>query len=219
MRELIAKSLIPIRSASANASGAVAGDRGDFNLAPGWRAAGPLAPAAVLVPLVERASGITVLLTRRTDHLPDHAGQVSFPGGRAEPEDSGPVATALREAEEEIGLDPQLVDLVGLLDLYETVTGYLITPVVSFVSDRLTLRPDPDEVAEVFEIPLALALDRANYRRESVMYRGQRRGFYSLSHGDHYVWGATAGMLVNLCERFERINGSPGDPATEPTSC
>jgi len=162
----------------------------------------PLRSAAVLVPLVEHPEGFTVLLTRRTDHLQHHAGQVSFPGGGVEPMDSGPVDTALREAEEEIGLPRSRVEVVGYLDPYQTVTGFLVTPVVGFVTPPVPLRPDPEEVAEVFELPLAVVLDERNHQRHSREFRGQRRHFYVLPYRDYYIWGATAAMLVGFARRL-----------------
>lgn len=183
------------------------GERGDFDLnpeAPETRPGGRLTPAAVLVPLIDRPGGITVMLTKRTDHLHDHAGQVSFPGGRVEESDDGPVATALRETREEVGLDPAFVQVIGSLDLYRTVTGFRVTPVVGLVRTGFELRIDEFEVAEVFEVPLAFVLDPANHERESTMYNGVERHFYVLRHSPHSIWGATAGMLVNLSERLNR---------------
>lgn len=162
----------------------------------------PLRAAAVLVPLVERPGGFTVLLTRRTDHLQHHAGQVSFPGGRVEPFDDGPVDTALREAEEEIDLLRGQVEVAGFLDPYQTVTGFLVTPVVGFVRPPLKLRPDPEEVAEVFELPLDVVLDVRNHQRHSREFRGQERHFYVLPYRHHYIWGATAAMLVGFARRL-----------------
>lgn len=155
-------------------------------------------PAAVLVPLVDRPDGLTVLLTRRTEHLAHHAGQVSFPGGRLEDDDDGPVACALREAEEEIGLPPACVDVLGFLDDYVTVTDFRIVPVVGLVSPPFTLRPDPFEVAEAFEVPLAFLLDPANHERRERSVDGRARSYYAMPYGRHFIWGATAGMLINL---------------------
>jgi 8-oxo-dGTP pyrophosphatase MutT (NUDIX family) len=174
--------------------------RGDHDLNPDLRPDGPLTRAAVLVPLIERAPGLTVLLTRRTDHLQAHAGQISFPGGRCEPGDCDPVATALREAEEEIGLSRSLVRPVGRLDTYVTRTGFEVIPVVALVAPPPTLVPDPNEVAEVFEVPLDFILDPANRQRHSRLYAGATRYFYVFPWRDHYIWGATAGMLVNLAD-------------------
>jgi 8-oxo-dGTP pyrophosphatase MutT (NUDIX family) len=154
--------------------------------------------AAVLVPLVDRPEGLHVLLTQRTDHLAHHAGQVSFPGGRLEDHDDGSVACALREAEEETGLPPGCVDVLGFLDDYVTVTGFRVVPVVGLVSPPFTLRPDPFEVAEVFEVPLDFLLDPANHQRVDRVIEGRSRPFYAMPYGRHYIWGATAGMLINL---------------------
>jgi 8-oxo-dGTP pyrophosphatase MutT (NUDIX family) len=174
--------------------------RGDHDLNADFLPDGPLTRAAVLVPLVERPQGLTVLLTRRTDHLPDHAGQISFPGGRCEPDDCDPIATALREAKEEIGLTREFVTPVGQLDVYVTRTGFEVTPVVGLVAPPPALIPDPDEVAEVFEVPLAFFLDPASRQRHSRVYAGTTRYFYVFPWRDYYIWGATAGMLVNLSD-------------------
>ncbi len=172
--------------------------RGDHDLNPDMDRARTLTPAAVLVPLVDRPDGMTVLLTQRTDHLADHAGQISFPGGRIEPSDPDPVAAALRETEEEIGLTPDRVTPIGRLDDYETRTGFLVVPVVALVTPPFTVSPDPFEVADVFEVPLDFILDPANHKRHSRVFRGAERQFYVLPYEDRFIWGATAGMLVNL---------------------
>jgi len=160
--------------------------------------AAPLVPAAVLIPIVTRESGMTMLLTQRTAHLRDHAGQVSFPGGRCEPEDRDPVFTALREAYEEVGVDPAQVEVLGCLPTYLTTTGFRITPVVGLVTPPLNLRLDDFEVAEAFEPPLDFLLDPANRRRESIEYRGALREYWAMPWKGYYIWGATAGMLVSL---------------------
>ena len=159
-------------------------------------------PAAVLVPLVERPDGYTVLLTQRTAHLEHHAGQISFPGGRVEAEDPSPVHTALRETEEEIGLDRQHVDVLGFLPEYRTGTGFRVTPVVALVNPPFKLALDPFEVAEAFEVPLGFLLDPANHKRHSLHYRGALRHFYAMPYGDYFIWGATAGMIRSLSERL-----------------
>ncbi len=157
-------------------------------------------PAAVLVPILARRPAPTVLLTRRTDHLRDHAGQVSLPGGRLEAADAGPEAAALREAAEEVGLDPARVRILGRLPWYDTVTGFRVTPVVGWVAEPPpAFRPDPREVAEVFEIPLARVLDPASYRRECGRRGGTVRHWYVLADPRHRIWGATAGILLGLC--------------------
>ena len=156
-------------------------------------------PAAVLVPLVNRASGVTVLLTQRTEDMPSHAGQIAFPGGRPQAGDADAVATALRETEEEVGLARQFVEVIGTVDHYRTGTGYEITPVVGIVTPGFTTRTDPREVADVFEVPLAHFLDEKNHRLDSrVTPQGSRRRFYAMPYGERYIWGATAGMLDRL---------------------
>jgi len=154
--------------------------------------------AAVLVPIVDHPSGLTVIFTQRTAHLKAHSGQVSFPGGRAEPEDPTPEFTALREAQEEIGLAVERVEVLARLPDYHTRTGFRVTPVVGLVTPPLALHPDPREVEEVFEVPLAFLLDPANHRRETRELQGRTRGYYVMSYGTHTIWGATAGMLMNL---------------------
>ena len=160
-----------------------------------------LTKAAVLVPLVQRASGLTVLLTQRTAHLRDHAGQISFPGGRCEDSDVSAVATALREAQEEVGLDPAQVEVLGQLPEYRTGTGFSVIPVVALVLPPLNLKLDDFEVAEAFEAPLSFLLDPANRQRHSIDYQGGRKEYYALPWEGYYIWGATAGMLVSL-QRF-----------------
>ncbi len=178
--------------------------RSDYDLNPGMRAEAPehLIAAAVLVPLVMRESGATLLLTQRTDRLKDHAGQVSFPGGRVEAGDDTPAATALRETEEEIGLEASYIEIVGELDPYETRTGFRVTPVVGLVEPGFSLTLDEFEVAEVFEVPLSFVLDPANHERRSLVWRGAERQFYVVPYGARYIWGATAGMIVNLYSRL-----------------
>lgn len=176
--------------------------RGDFDLNPDLRGLiapkRELIPAAVLIPLVERQGGLTVLLTRRSEHLNDHAGQISFPGGRHEAVDSSPVETALRETEEEVGLSRGFIEVIANLDVYETSTGFAVTPVVGFVRDGFTLELDEFEVAEAFEVPLDFIFDPANHQRQSRIWKGAERRFYVIPYGRRHIWGATAGMLVNL---------------------
>ncbi len=155
-------------------------------------------PASVLVPIVAHAQGLTVLFTQRTTQLKAHSGQVSFPGGRAELGDASPEFTALRESEEEIGLRPERVEILARLPDYHTRTGYRVTPIVGLLVPPLELVPDPREVAEVFEVPLSFLLDPRNHRRQSRQFKGQTVGFYELKFEDRTIWGATAGMLVNL---------------------
>jgi 8-oxo-dGTP pyrophosphatase MutT (NUDIX family) len=157
-----------------------------------------LIPAAVLVPVIVRPSGATMLLTQRTAHLRDHAGQVSFPGGRSEKSDPSPEATALREAEEEVGLASSQVEILGRLPEYRTGTGFVITPVVGLVTPPLNLKLDDFEVAEVFEPPLEFLLDSANHQRHSIEVRGTMREYWAMPWQGYYIWGATAGILVAL---------------------
>lgn len=175
-------------------------ERGDDDLNPGMGAPGCLRPASVLVPLVDRPEGLTLIFTQRTAHLAAHAGQISFPGGGLEECDADDVACALRETTEEIGLPDANVEVLGRLDIYVTRTGFRVTPVVGLVRPPFDLNPDPFEVAEVFEVPLSFFLDPANRRRESRTVQGSERFFYAFPYGERYIWGATAGMLVNLCD-------------------
>jgi 8-oxo-dGTP pyrophosphatase MutT (NUDIX family) len=154
--------------------------------------------ASVLVALVERPEGLAVLLTQRTAHLHDHAGQIAFPGGRAERSDADAVDTALRETEEETGLHRRHIEVLGTLPLYRTGTGYAVTPVVALVAPPFTLKADPFEVAEIFEVPLAFLLDGAHHQRRSFTLQARTRTFYTMPYGRHFIWGATAGMLRNL---------------------
>jgi 8-oxo-dGTP pyrophosphatase MutT (NUDIX family) len=173
-------------------------DRGDHNLNPGLDDHYKLVPAAVLVPLIERKDGLTALLTQRTSHLAHHPGQVSFPGGHVDPGDESPEATALRETEEEVGLHRRHIDVLGRLDQYRVRTGFSVTPVVGLVMPPFDIKPDDFEVAEVFEVPLTFLMDPGNHERHSRDYRGETRYFYAIPYNGYYIWGATAGMLVNL---------------------
>lgn len=185
--------------------------RGDARLLPGSGKdeqptdRGTLTPASVLVLLVDRPEGATVLLTQRTLHLAHHPGQISFPGGRQEPDDHGDVVRcALRETEEETGLPASAVDVLGRLDDYTTGTGFGITPVVGAISPPLRLAPDPFEVAEIFEVPLAFVLDPDNHKLHRVVVAGRHRPFWALDWDKKIIWGATAGILVNLSEVLGR---------------
>jgi len=158
-------------------------------------------PAAVLVPVVARQE-LTFLLTLRTDHLPAHAGQIAFPGGKVEEHDSGPAATALREAAEEIGLDRELVEPLGFLDYYRTGTGYCIAPLVALVDPDYSLTLNTEEVVDAFEIPLPFLMDTRNHRIHVRTIGGRERRFYAMPYGERFIWGATAGILRTLHERL-----------------
>lgn len=160
-----------------------------------------LTPAAVLIPIVAHPEP-TVLLTRRTDTLRKHAGQVAFPGGRIDPEDDGPIAAALREAQEEVALPPHLVEVIGTADPYETGTGYRITPVVGIVPPDVKLVPAEAEVAALFEVPLAHLMDPANHEIREAEFGGRMRRYYVIEWKQHHIWGATAAIIVNLAKRL-----------------
>ena len=159
---------------------------------------GSTIPAAVLVPIVNRPAGLTLLLTQRDADLPDHPGQISFPGGRVEPEDASLAYTALREATEEVGLSPDNVTILGELTPYETVTGYRVTPLVGWIEPPFELQPNPIEVEDVFEVPLAFLLDRLNHQRHFRMLGDVRVEFWAIPYRERYIWGATAAMLLIL---------------------
>jgi 8-oxo-dGTP pyrophosphatase MutT (NUDIX family) len=159
--------------------------------------------AAVLVPLVNRAGRVRVLFTQRTPHLEDHASQISFPGGRVETEDAGREETALRETEEEIGLARARVTVLGRLPNYEIPSGFRVAPVVGWIEPPFTLKPDPFEVAEVFEAPLEHFLDVNNYQRRDFHFRGRHRHYVAVPYEGRYIWGATAGMLYCLCRMLQ----------------
>ena len=162
-------------------------------------------PAAVLVPVVMRADEATILLTQRTPHLREHSGQIAFPGGKIDASDPTPLATALREAEEEIGLDPSLVRPIGYLDGYLSGTGFFITPIVGLVTPPFSLSLNEHEVAEAFEVPLSFLMDPARHELHSREWRGRMRRYYAIPFGDRYIWGVTAGIIRNL---YERLYGS-----------
>jgi 8-oxo-dGTP pyrophosphatase MutT (NUDIX family) len=161
----------------------------------------PARPAAVLVPIVAR-SELTVLFTLRPEGMKQHSGQISFPGGKVEPDDPDHAAAALREAEEEIGLAREHIEPLGFLDTYRTGTGYSVAPLVAIVSPAFRLSVDRREVAEVFEVPLAFLMDEANHQKHTRPWRGRDRHYYAMPYGDRFIWGATAGMLKNLHQRL-----------------
>ncbi len=180
------------------------GARGDLDLNPSlWQRAGVAAtkPAAVLIPVIDRSEP-TVLLTLRTAELASHAGQVAFPGGKIDPDDESPVAAALREAKEEIGLAPLLVEPIGYLDLYLTFSGFRILPTVARVKPDFTLQLNPSEVTESFEVPLAFLMAPENHQRKTRDWKGVEREYYAIPYENRYIWGITAGILRNLYERI-----------------
>lgn len=177
-------------------SGAVRGDEGS--------ASTDGLPAAVLIGLVNRPDGLSILLTKRTDHLRDHAGQICFPGGRIEPDDASIEAAALRETEEEVGLPPSKIDIIGRLAPYDTTTGFRIHPVVGWVEPPITFKLDACEVAEVFELPLAFVLDPQNHQKQHDRRATERRSYYVLPYEGRFIWGATAGMLVIFADLLRR---------------
>jgi 8-oxo-dGTP pyrophosphatase MutT (NUDIX family) len=180
--------------------------RGDHDIDPlasAVAAVRPIRPAAVLVPVIDRPEP-TVLLTQRTAHLKDHAGQISFPGGKIDPDDADPAAAALREAREEIGLEARLIAPIGYLDLYLTTFGYRIVPVIARITPGFRLELNAAEVDEAFEVPLQFLMDEANHQRHSRDWNGMKRSYYAMPFGQRYIWGATAGILRNLYERIYR---------------
>jgi 8-oxo-dGTP pyrophosphatase MutT (NUDIX family) len=182
------------------------GARGDLDLNPEvWTRAGVKAtrPAAVLVPIIDRSEP-TVLLTLRTSDLASHAGQVAFPGGKIEPADETPVAAALREASEETGLAPTLIEPIGYLDLYLTFSGFRILPTVARVKPDFSLALNPREVTEAFEVPLQFLMTPANHQRKTRDWNGFARDYYAIPYQNRYIWGITAGILRNLYERVYR---------------
>lgn len=164
-----------------------------------------LRPAAVLCGVVERPGGMSVILTQRPDTMKEHAGQIAFPGGKIDESDDGPVAAALREAEEEIGMPASAAEVLGIIDHYETGTGFRVDPVVSLIDPDFRPRPDPREVDEVFEAPLDFLMDPANLKRHSGEWGGKRRFYYAIPWEGRYIWGATAGMLKSLADRIAAL--------------
>ena len=198
MREWIAGHLDPLDGEPASTVAS------DFDLGPNAFPNEPvsLKPAAVLVGLIERPFGYSVLLTRRADTLRSHTGQIALPGGRSDPGETSPI-TALREAHEEVGLAPDYVSVAGLSSPYRTGTGYLVTPVVGFIRQGFSLQANPDEVADIFETPFGFLMDPANHEQhERQGPSGETRRFYAMTHEDRFIWGATAGMLRALYERL-----------------
>ena len=186
--------------------------RSDYDLNPGApRPTRALKPAAVLIPVIARPEGATVLMTRRADTLASHTGQIAFPGGRLDPGETA-VQAACREAWEEVALDPHAVEPLGLGDPYETGTGFLITPVIGWLASPPLVTPSPDEVAEIFEAPWDFLMEAANHRREFYDREGERRWFWAMPWNDRYIWGATAGVVRAL---RTRLYGEAPDTAVD----
>jgi 8-oxo-dGTP pyrophosphatase MutT (NUDIX family) len=202
LRDWIGRHLDPLEAHDPTAADAV---HSDYDLSKAYgpaEADGPPTPAAVLIALVERDAGLSVILTRRADTLRRHTGQIALPGGRRDPGET-PWQTALREAHEEIGLEPAFVSVAGLSTPYRTGTGFLITPVVGFVRPGFSLTPNPAEVADIFETPFGFLMDPANVEEhERELPSGEKRRFYAYTHEDRFIWGATAGMLRALYDRL-----------------
>lgn len=193
------------RRAAAQTGPAGPDEYGDHRLNPDLRhliLRDGLRDAAVLIPVVDHDQGATVILTRRTDSLRSHSGQVAFPGGRIDPEDASAEAAALRETREEIGLEPERIEIVGRMPDYVTGSGYRIAPVLGVVRPGFALTINPDEVDTVFEVPLAFLMDPSNHRRESRIWQEKRRFFYTMPYEDRYIWGVTAGIIRTLYERL-----------------
>lgn len=177
--------------------------RGDHDLNPDWDYPLPdIRDAAVLAPIIKRREGWTMLFTQRTEETPAHPGQISFPGGRVQAEDGGPLATALRETEEEIGLACSFIEPLGAWDLYQTGSGFRITPIVGLVEPGFALTLCAREVASVFEVPLSFLFDAANYEKHSAMWNDRERYYWAITYQDKHIWGVTAGMLHALYERL-----------------
>lgn len=194
-----------LRSAPPGPHDDTSNPRGDHDLEPDVLEAALSRPprlAAVLVPVVPREAGVAVLFTLRAAHLRDHSGQIAFPGGKIDPGDPSPLAAALREAHEEIGLDPAAVTPLGYLDPYLSGTGFLVTPVVGLVAPDAALRLNPQEVAEAFEVPLDFLMNVANHALHSREWRGRQRRYYAIPFGERYIWGVTAGIVRNLYDRL-----------------
>jgi 8-oxo-dGTP pyrophosphatase MutT (NUDIX family) len=185
-----------------DAAAATARTRSDNDLNPDWDNHPETRPAAILAPIVKRASGWTMLFTERAKETPAHPGQISFPGGRVQENDASATETALRETFEEIGLARRFISPIGAWDRYDTITGYRVTPIVALVDPGFDLILDPREVAAVFEAPLDFLMDPANHEKREAEYRGRRRFYYVMPYEGHFIWGATAGMIRALYERL-----------------
>ncbi|MFZ2029255.1 MAG: CoA pyrophosphatase [Vitreimonas sp.] len=176
--------------------------RSDNDLNPGWDNHPETRPAAVLAPIIKRASGWTMLFTERAKETPAHPGQISFPGGRVQASDANAVETALRETYEEVGLERRFIEPIGAWDRYDTITGYRVTPIVGLVEPGFTLKLDPREVASVFEAPLDFLMNPANHEKREAEFRGRQRFYWAMPYEGHFIWGATAGMIRALYERL-----------------
>jgi 8-oxo-dGTP pyrophosphatase MutT (NUDIX family) len=176
----------------------------DLNL-DGNRCAGELKSAGVLVPLIVRPDGINLILTKRAAHLSNHPGQISFPGGKRENGDANIVFTALREAQEEIGLYPEIVDVLGSLPTHDTITGFKVTPTIGWIEGDWEAVADPSEVSEVFEVPLVQLMNLENFHLQIRAWKGINRSYYSVPYGPYYIWGATAGILRGFCKQMGRV--------------
>jgi 8-oxo-dGTP pyrophosphatase MutT (NUDIX family) len=176
----------------------------DLNL-DGKRCAGELKSAGVLVPLIVRPDGINLILTKRAAHLSNHPGQISFPGGKRENGDANIVFTALREAQEEIGLYPESVDVLGSLPTHDTITGFKVTPTIGWIEGDWEAVADPSEVSEVFEVPLFQLMNLENFHLQIRAWKGINRSYYSVPYGPYYIWGATAGILRGFCKQMGRV--------------
>jgi 8-oxo-dGTP pyrophosphatase MutT (NUDIX family) len=195
----------PVEARLRDALSRPAGPSSDFDLNPGIRPAAdkPLRPAAVLVPVWLRPEGAGLILTKRSSHLKHHPGQIAFPGGKVDATDEGPMAAALREAQEEIGLPPDRVEILGALPVHETVTGFAMTPFVGLIRGDFDATPEAGEVEEVFSVPLAHVLTPARFAIERRQWMGVWRRFYAVPYGPYYIWGATARILRGLADRVE----------------
>jgi len=198
--------MIPQRADILRALARPGGASSDFDLNPGAAGRGPaMTEAGVLVPLIERPSGVHVVLTKRAAHLSSHPGQIAFPGGKRDVGDADISATALREAHEETGLDPSLVQILGQLSAHETVTGFNVIPTNGWIRTPWLVKADPGEVAEVFEVPLSHVVTAQNFQVQSRIWRGQRRSYYCVPYGPYYIWGATARILRGLADRMDLL--------------
>ena len=206
MRLNFLKKMIQLQANILRALGRPAAASSDFDLNPGLVGrVGPMREAGVLVPLIERPSGMHVVLTKRAAHLAVHPGQIAFPGGKRDVEDVNIAATALREAHEETGLNPKLVHVLGHLPVHETVTGFKVTPTIGWVSQPWQIVAALGEVSEIFEVPLCHVLQLRNFQVQTRIWNGQNRAYYSVPYGPYYIWGATARILRGFAEQMSAL--------------